>query len=632
MFPNPYPDEIFNSVMARYHFWSRGKSCSATIGELFGTERLAAIVDFPCGLSSLQSKVSAHHSFKEENLIQYHTFFPLHQPFLSSEKVDAIVCKLKVGGNKGGGVHALLGYGGSSVNIFSSTLRYCSCCVQDDIELYGETYWHRIHQISVIQECPIHNNPLKISTVPFRDRQHKYQFVDLNDVINGLTPRPLKNNETEVYFNSDLLSSNTQYLLNNVVTPLDFESFRKRYVYLLKTAGYASLSGKVNILALSEDFVKRYGRNFLEQIGCLPSPSNEKNWLNSFARYSRFMISPVKHLLMMAFLKITAADFFENISFDEPFGNGPWPCLNIGADHYRKEVIQAVKMKTHPKDKKIVIGTFQCDCGFVYTRYGPEKKNSEQERYSYNYVKQYGGVWGEKLKYLLTVEKKSQREVASHFQVSWITVKRYSAHGETRKRSLKMLVPKLPKGFVQKRSLYRSQWRDLQIRYPEKGKTQLSILLQNPFYWLKKYDKEWLEKNSPPLKKAMRYNPSPIDWNKRDEMLLLKCKKAVQQLLSSKEPVRLTINSIGEVTSSVRLLTRKKSEIPKTMDYIQHIVENHEDFQIRRIQKAAIILRANGERLVAWKLREAAHIEKAALSKKVNEQINKIINEYDLGG
>ena len=35
-------------------------------------------------------------------------------------------------------------------------LRYCPLCRQEDIEKYGEPYWHTVHQIELMPLCPIH--------------------------------------------------------------------------------------------------------------------------------------------------------------------------------------------------------------------------------------------------------------------------------------------------------------------------------------------------------------------------------------------------------------------------------------------------------------------------------------------
>ena len=44
-------------------------------------------------------------------------------------------------------------------------------CVNDDRETYGETYWHRKHQIRNMSICTKHKCRLKESTVPAKSEQ-----------------------------------------------------------------------------------------------------------------------------------------------------------------------------------------------------------------------------------------------------------------------------------------------------------------------------------------------------------------------------------------------------------------------------------------------------------------------------
>ena len=45
-------------------------------------------------------------------------------------------------------------------------MRYCPVCVQEDRLKFGETYWHRLHQILELPVCPIHH--CKIVETNFR--------------------------------------------------------------------------------------------------------------------------------------------------------------------------------------------------------------------------------------------------------------------------------------------------------------------------------------------------------------------------------------------------------------------------------------------------------------------------------
>src|SRR5690606_29924663 len=49
--------------------------------------------------------------------------------------------------------------GGSLVknSLLSEHARYCPSCMQDDEINYGAVYLHRLHQLSFLSACPIHN-------------------------------------------------------------------------------------------------------------------------------------------------------------------------------------------------------------------------------------------------------------------------------------------------------------------------------------------------------------------------------------------------------------------------------------------------------------------------------------------
>lgn len=50
-----------------------------------------------------------------------------------------------------------------------SELYFCEICRAEDIEQYGFTYWHRIHQVPVLDRCPIHETLLIQAKLNRRD-------------------------------------------------------------------------------------------------------------------------------------------------------------------------------------------------------------------------------------------------------------------------------------------------------------------------------------------------------------------------------------------------------------------------------------------------------------------------------
>ena len=98
-FPAPYPDELWYSVICRYHIHS-GNSCAKhTLRQLYG-DNFSAPSLMLCG------------------------------------SVNTLLTQLPQG--------------------FLSAMRYCPVCCQEDLQLYGEPYWHRSHQLPDMRICTKH--------------------------------------------------------------------------------------------------------------------------------------------------------------------------------------------------------------------------------------------------------------------------------------------------------------------------------------------------------------------------------------------------------------------------------------------------------------------------------------------
>ena len=63
-------------------------------------------------------------------------------------------------------------------------LRFCPMCVKEDREVYGETYWHRKHQIRNMSICTKHKCRLKESSVLAKSEQ-SYTFCPAESYIDN---------------------------------------------------------------------------------------------------------------------------------------------------------------------------------------------------------------------------------------------------------------------------------------------------------------------------------------------------------------------------------------------------------------------------------------------------------------
>lgn len=149
-FPQPYPNELLYSVLARYYVRSGYSNYVFAAEDLFQNRYVRPSFEY---ISPLNDEVIIY--LKKETDIQEillnHTMFPYHCRFLPIErKNNAMQTLIAMDSN-------YRNYILFPKRIKTPTMRYCPECVHDDSKQYGETYWHRIHQICELKICPVHH-------------------------------------------------------------------------------------------------------------------------------------------------------------------------------------------------------------------------------------------------------------------------------------------------------------------------------------------------------------------------------------------------------------------------------------------------------------------------------------------
>lgn len=117
-----------------------------------------------------------------------------------------------------------------------STLRICPMCLQKDINIYGEPYFHVIHQLNGIYLCPYCHTPL-INNIS-RDL-FNYEYLDINEV--GVVNFKVIQNHVEI-------AEMAREILENGFV-FSYEETKYKLLYLLRERG--ALNGKT----LSTDFI-----------------------------------------------------------------------------------------------------------------------------------------------------------------------------------------------------------------------------------------------------------------------------------------------------------------------------------------------------------------------------------------
>lgn len=162
--------------------------------------------------------------------------------------------------------------------------------------------------------------------------------------------------------------------------------------------------------------------------------------------------------------------------------------------------------------------------------------------------------------------------------------------------------PKIIRKLNQKRQI----WLQLQEQHPKMNKTELRKIQPSVYTYLYRYDRNWLNENSPKCQKRKVVN-NRVDWQKRDREVLAKVIKATDELMSRRENLRrITIKSIGDETGELALLDKQLNKMPETKAYIDKVKESDDRFRKRRVECVIKRMKAQGEQIKEWKvLREA---------------------------
>jgi hypothetical protein len=629
-FPVPYPDEILYSVFARYHARSRNKFLSATTKDLFGHDASRIVVDLPNKLGYLVSQLPPGSSITPDQLINDHTLLPFYAPFLPSERVKQLRQNM-IERSSGGTIHGRLGILTSNIEV--EYLRFCPMCAEEDIKLYGESYWHRAHQLPGIFVCPHHSLFLENSSVKCSYHGRGEALLTAKNKIQKTIPRFLEIDNKEHIAYLYLARQGYWLLQQNAFENCGPEFFRKRFLQILVRRNLATFNGLTFIKEIHELFAHFYNSELLALLSS--SLENKHTWLRRLLQSSEHFQHPIRNLLFLHFLGFSLEDFLNLPEAIYPFGMPPFPCLNPVSDHFRELTINKFVVGKKQKEN-IISGTFTCDCGFAYRRYGWDEQ--KKRLYEYDYVYSYGEAFQQRLAELhkkgLTFEKIAlsmnmpKSSIEAQIKIlsanNFVLVKKYRSLRSNEKMAAKQ-------------KSYRTNWKEMQKTNPEFGRRQLGEVNRKIYQWLATNDKEWFEQNSPSRRVAREKAPR-IDWKRKDEELFTQTEQmALEMLNSSDKPIQVTVTGIAKRLQFAYIVSKRPDCIPRTIKVLHKYAESTEEFIARRVRYATDCFVREKISAPRWKILIRACVTKPALvqlpkvQEAIAESVSRISNAHDSG-
>ena len=157
-FPEVYPDELLYSQLARCYVKAGYPAYIYMAEDFFQDKKARPDIEFINTFTPVALRIVAKET-PIEDIVMKHTMFPYYGRFISKERRNKAY-------------QALIGMRGNYNNLLPKVkncqkkfLRYCPLCAKADRDKFGETFWHRNHQITGINICQIHRCYLKSSEV-----------------------------------------------------------------------------------------------------------------------------------------------------------------------------------------------------------------------------------------------------------------------------------------------------------------------------------------------------------------------------------------------------------------------------------------------------------------------------------
>lgn len=215
-FPTPYPDELWYSVLCRYHIRSGNFSEYTTLTSLFQSKRANQVFRKIPDNSIAAVCANLPDGFLDfDEVIKNHTLFLSVYRLYGSEEKHLILEDLRNGVWR---VH-------SAVRSLSneSELKVCPMCLKEDREQYGEPYWHVSHQIRLASVCQKHK--CRLITYKWKDQSRKWALPCIDKIQPGEPCYAVS--EVEMFLNQILIDYNSlpsaagpTYAYNNLIEGL----------------------------------------------------------------------------------------------------------------------------------------------------------------------------------------------------------------------------------------------------------------------------------------------------------------------------------------------------------------------------------------------------------------------------
>ena len=179
--PTIYPDELVYSWFSRYFIHSGCLTNNIALSDLLQKRCHNPSKEFIGHLNQNAVK-KIEEIISMDRLVIEHTMFSQYARFIPLEEKKKAIYHLGYDFCDPHFLFAILPRTQNDMN-----LKYCPLCVQEDRERYGETYWHRKHQIRNMQTCYKHKCMLESSEISAKS-EHCFSLSSAEEYVRDIKP------------------------------------------------------------------------------------------------------------------------------------------------------------------------------------------------------------------------------------------------------------------------------------------------------------------------------------------------------------------------------------------------------------------------------------------------------------
>lgn len=312
-FPEPYPDELWYSVVARYKHHT-GFRYKITPKHIVKPYKADVRIHLPTNFYTITKNVASHFEFSPSKLIWNHTIFPFVTFHLDIQEKQAIFKTIK---NKPSCVQSIKLYTMYRRMIRNPSQAICPICVEQDRKKYGEAYFHRMHTIG-LPLCHIHHCQLR--TYSNRLSEQKGYYSDY-DALERIIPKSVKYPTPRFWKGPNKgkliqICHDSHWVMQQVRTTFSLNEILLRYKWLLGSLNIASQDQLLSPSAINREFEKFYSRPLLKRLFIRPLPFLTRSLKDDFMK-AKGRFTPLQHVLLIQFLGFSVEDFF-NLPLNAP--------------------------------------------------------------------------------------------------------------------------------------------------------------------------------------------------------------------------------------------------------------------------------------------------------------------------